>query len=130
MWKRVRRNRFAELVGPFYTSSSVATWVGVRELDVLEMVFDRQFLGCITTDQQVVLPVSQFRLDGTAHIGLPKVLDILASGTTDAWTWAAWLHSRVPGQLEGVSGMQWLAAQRDLDTLLRLAQMDAASWAT
>jgi hypothetical protein len=118
----------ASAVGPFYTLGDVASWLNSTTVEIEKRVWQRSLLGCSTREQLLLLPVSQFTSGGSAHEGLKQVLDTLATGTADPWTWGLWLTSQVPGQLDGMSGMEWLANRRNLGTLLRLAATDASSW--
>jgi len=122
------KNRLADAIGPFYSASGVAAWLNLQETDVEDRVRNRELFGCVTADTQLLLPSAQFNENGSTHPGLHQILDVLATGTSDAWTWGLWLFSRVPGQLDGMSVMEWLKNERDVDAVLLLARNDANSW--
>ena len=119
----------AEQVGPFYDTAGVLSWLGITSTDLDERRARHAILICSTADGQQILPTWQFQTDGTLLPGLRDVLEILASGTHDEWTWALWLTSRVPYQLDGKSAAQWLAEGRDPSSVTDLARQDASSWA-
>jgi hypothetical protein len=117
------------LTGPFYDAAGVLAWLGVTRGELDKRRVDGTILVCSTAEGQDIFPAWQFQADGTLLPGLREVLEALAGGTSDGWTWALWLRSRVPGQLDGISAVQWLTERRGSWPLLQLAQQDASRWA-
>lgn len=82
-----------------------------------------------TAEGELIYPVWQFQDDGELLPGLPAVLEVLASGINDGWTWALWLQTVVPGELDGKTVTEWLRDGGDVEPVLQLAANDAAAWA-
>lgn len=121
-------NKMAEKVGPFYEASGVQEWLGITRQALQKRRDARTILACRTADKHWIYPVWQFQDDGKLIPGLPEVLRTLATGIDDGWTWALWLQSDVPGQLDGKTAIQWLTDGGDLEPVLQLAANDAAAW--
>ena len=115
-------------IGPFYDAKGVLVWLGITSSDLDERRARHSIFACSTADGEAVFPVWQFQPDGTLLPGLRDVLETLASGTQDEWTWALWLTGRVPGQLDGKSVVQWLEEGLDPMPVANLARWDASSW--
>ena len=118
----------ASLVGPFYDTAGVRGWLGITSVDLDERRAHHTILACSTADGRQIFPTWQFGADGKLLPGLRDVLETLAGGTDDEWTWALWLTSRVPSQLDGKSAVQWLAEGQDSSRVLDLARRDALVW--
>lgn len=127
--ERQPASRMASQVGPFYDAAGVRSWLGVTSVDLSERRALHTVLACPTADGQVLYPAWQFQRDGALLPGLRDVLETLSIGTCDEWTWALWLTSRVPGQLDGKSAVQWLTEGRDPSPVVNFARQDASSWA-
>ncbi|WP_168796462.1 hypothetical protein [Arthrobacter echini] len=122
-------SRLAEKTGPFYDGAGLQSWLGVSRQALQKRRDAHTILGCFTEDRQWLYPVWQFRDDGKLLPGLNSTLKILAQGTADGWTWALWLQSVVPGQLDDKSVIDWLRGGGSVDAVLQLAKHDAAAWA-
>jgi hypothetical protein len=85
-------------------------------------------LGLPTAEGGRAYPIWQFNDDGTLVPHIADVIKILASGTTDPWTWAAWLAARTPERFGDSPAWQWLASGRNAETVLAAARADAARW--
>lgn len=124
-----KENRLAQKVGPFYDGEGVGTWLGVTRQSIKKRRDARTILACRTSEGRFIYPVWQFQDDGQLLPGLPEVLKVLATGIDDAWTWALWLQTPVPGELDGKTVTDWLRGGGDVESILRLARNDAAAWA-
>lgn len=118
----------ASQTGPFFDTAGVLAWLGITSAELDERRAGHAILACSTAEGQQIFPTWQFQEDGTLLPGLRDVLETLASGTHDEWTWALWLTSRVPNQLDGKSAEQWLAEGLDPAPVTDLARQDASSW--
>jgi hypothetical protein len=116
--------------GPFYRPVDVASWLGESRQSIHKKVKGRTLLGARDSEGGVCLPVWQFRDDGTVVPHLRKVVDILAAGTSNPWTWIQWLA--VPDAQTGVPAWQSLdtGAPDQIDAVAREARQDAARWAS
>ncbi|MBG6185307.1 hypothetical protein IWX65_003286 [Arthrobacter sp. CAN_A214] len=122
-------NAMAEKVGPFYEPSGLMAWLDITKQGLGRRRESDTIIGCKTQEGYFVYPVWQFQDDGTLIPGLREVLKVLATGIKDGWTWALWLTSEVPGQLDGKSAVQWLTEGRDPQAVLNIARGDATAWA-
>jgi hypothetical protein len=107
------------VVGPFYDSASVSSWLGAVPHDAL---------ACRTADGDTVYPAWQFTPEGMLLPHLAAVLSELRTGTDDPWTHAIWLRSP-SDDLDGMSAAEWLAAGHDPAPVLAAAHDDASRWA-
>lgn len=122
-------NALAEKVGPFYDVTGLMTWLGVSRQEIQARREAGTILGCPTAEGELIYPVWQFQDDGELLAGLPAVLEVLASGIEDSWTWALWLRTAVPDELDGKPAAEWLRDEGDVEPVLQLAANDAAVWA-
>lgn len=122
-------NEMDRLVGPFYSTAALQEWLGISRQALDQRARARKLLGCLTTDRVRVYPAWQFTDKGEVISGLKQVLPVLASGVDAPWTWALWLVSVLPGELDGLSPAEWLALGRDPMPVIILARQDAAVWA-
>lgn len=122
-------NAMAEKVGPFYETSGLVVWLDITKQGLQRRRDTNAIIGCKTQEGHHVYPVWQFQEDGTLIPGLRDVLKVLATGIQDGWTWALWLTSELPGQLDGISAVQWLTECRDPQAVLDIAREDATAWA-
>lgn len=120
----------SEKVGPFYDAGGLSTWLGVSTQEIQARCQAGTIIGCLTAEGEITYPVWQFRDDGELLPGLPAILKVLKSGISDAWTWALWLQSAVPDELDGKTVTEWLREGGDVEPALGLAANDAAAWAT
>ncbi len=123
------RNEMDRLVGPFYSTASLEEWLGISRQALDQRVRARKLLGCMATDRVRLYPSWQFTDRGLVIPGLDRVLPVLAAGVDAPWTWALWLVSAIPDELEGLSPAEWLAKGRDPVPVITLARQDAAIWA-
>lgn len=116
--------------GPFYRATEVASWLGESRQSIHKKVKGRALLGAHDSEGGVCLPVWQFRDDGTVVPHLRKVVDLLAAGTSDPWTWIQWLA--VPDEKTGVPAWQSLdtGSADQIDAVVSEARHDAARWAS
>lgn len=123
-------NPLAEKLGPFYDTPGLIGWLGISRQAVDARVRKHTLLGLPTAaNRSRVYPTWQFRDDGSAIPHLREVLDVLASGSPDPWTWALWLSSCSEDAYRGLSAARWLDQGRAPDVILAEARADAARWA-
>jgi len=115
---------WADLVGPFYDTATVASVLGVTVAAVRGRRARGGLLGLRTRSGRVVFPVWQFG-HGRVLPGLGPVLRVLGDGVS-GWTVAAWLRSP-DVELDGRTPLQVLATDPDL--VLLVASRAAAGWA-
>jgi hypothetical protein len=115
---------WAAVVGPVYTAKSLERWLGISRQAVSQHAKARRLLRLTTADGVAVFPAFQFDDVGARLPGLKPVLDTLAGGLNDPWTWAAWLNT--PGD-DGVTHAARLR-QGDLAVVLAEAAADADAW--
>jgi hypothetical protein len=114
-------------LGPFYTTRAVRTWLGITRQALDQRVRDRKVLGCPTANGgQRVYPTWQFTSTGDTIPHLREVLDVLAAGIADPWTWTTWLATPVPGRFDGKPAYRWLAERDDPAAVLAQAQRIAS----
>ncbi|MGI8868222.1 MAG: hypothetical protein ACR2F6_05060 [Mycobacteriales bacterium] len=121
----------AERTGPFYDTPGLVRWLGITRQALDARVRNRTLLGLPTAGGGPrVYPVWQFSSGDKAVIPhLQQVLRILASGSSDPWTWALWLSSRNDETYDGLSAAAWLDGGRGPEPILAEARADAARWA-
>ena len=118
-------NRWAEIVGPCYTVSSMARVLGWREAEVVEAGEHLRLLMLRTTDDVLLFPSFQL-LNGEVVKGLTRVLLVLETGVSDPWTWAQWLNTQLP-DADPPRNIQLLHDGR-IEEAIRDAKHDAWAW--
>ena len=113
-----------EKLGPFYTSSSLATWKSVSRQAIYGQHKKGSILGLTTSDGLTVFPAFQFDPHGDPLPGLAGVLSILDGAMDDPWARALWLSTPVPS-LGGRSAAQLLRAG-DIETVEAAARREMA----
>lgn len=116
-----------DLVGPFYSSTDLAEWLDTDTDLLANGVRAKALLGMQTGSGDWVYPVWQFMPDRSVLPRLPDVLEALAQGSGDPWTWAAWLCAP-SDEISGLSAWQWLAAGENPRRIIQAARRDAARW--
>lgn len=122
-------NALVERCGPFYDTDGLLSWLGLPYREIQERREARAILGCPTTGGDFIYPVWQFKDNGELLPGLSSILELLSSGIDDSWTWALWLQTAVPDELDGKPATEWLRDGGDVGPVLQLAANDAAVWA-
>ena len=84
---------WGETIGGVYTSKGLQEWLWITRQAVSQLVQERKILRLTTADDVSVFPAFQFDDSGTRLPHLKEVLDVLAHGIDDPWTWAAWLNT-------------------------------------
>lgn len=118
-------NPWAEIIGPCYTTTSLARTLGWTEAKVTEAGETLRLLALETVDGVTLYPAFQLH-DGQVVEGLSEVLAVLQSGTASRWTWAQWLNTAIPDD-DPPRNIDALRAGR-LDEVLRDAGHDAWAW--
>lgn len=119
---------WAEIIGPCYTTSSMARALGWTEDEVFRAGDSLHLLALTTSDGTVLYPA--FRLeDGLPVAGLRDVLLVLQTGTTGRWTWAQWLNTPLDSKDPPRAAIDALRAGH-LDDVLLEARRDAWSWSS
>lgn len=120
-------NRWAEIVGPCYTVTSMARTLGWTEAEVTDAGNDLRLLMLTTDDGVDLFPSFQLH-DGNIVEGLHDVLRVLETGTTSRWTWAQWLNVEL-ADADPPRNITLLYEGR-LEGALRDARHDAWSWSS
>jgi hypothetical protein len=113
-----------EVIGPVYTTKGVCKLLGITRQAVHQLVQKRALLRLVTDDKVSVYPAFQFAEGGRRLPGLKQVLDALAKGIDDEWTWAQWLNSAAE---DAPSAVELMWAGR-IDEVLAEAVSDALRW--
>ncbi len=118
-------SRWEDLLGPFYTVSTVSKLLGdVSRQAVANRRARRTLLGLRTADGVVVYPAFQFDEHNGTLPRLPDILQCFRNTGVDDWTLAGWLVA--PSRsLEGHSVVDWLRQGREIEPALGTA-LDAA----
>jgi hypothetical protein len=107
-------------LGPYYTTKSLALWLGVSRQYILEVTKQRRYISTTTADGHRVYPSFQFGAKGAPIRELPRILTILDRHLTPA-TSALWLAS--PNyELGGMTPAAWILASRDVETVIVIAE--------
>lgn len=121
-------NPWAEIVGPCYTTASLARTLGWTEAAVTEAADSLALLKLTTSDEVELYPAFQLG-DGEPVDGLADVLRVLRTGVNAPWTWAQWLHTPFTDEdgVEHPANIERLGGGQLADVLLE-AKHDAAVW--
>ncbi|MEJ6553403.1 hypothetical protein PQI51_00010 [Microbacterium esteraromaticum] len=116
------------IVGPCYTTASLARTLGWTEAMVSEAVHSLSLLRVTTSDGVDLYPAFQI-WDGKPVGGLADVLRVLRTGVDSQWTWAQWLSTPLTDEdgVEQPTNVQRLR-EGQLADVLREAKHDAAVW--
>lgn len=118
---------WAEIIGPCYTTSSMARALGWTEDEVFRAGDSLHLLALTTSDGTVLYPAFQLE-DGLPVAGLRDVLLVLQTGTTGRWMWAQWLNTPLDSK-DPPRAIDALRAGH-LDDVLLEARHDAWSWSS
>lgn len=121
-------NPWAEIVGPCYTTASLARTLGWTEAKVNEAADSLALLRLTTSDAVDLYPAFQI-WNGEPARDLAEILRVLRTGVNAPWTWAQWLNTSLTDE-DGVghpSSIQRLREGQLADVLLD-AKHDAAVW--
>ncbi|WP_096359315.1 hypothetical protein [Microbacterium sp. TPU 3598] len=123
-------NPWADIIGPCYTTASLARTLGWTEAKVAAAAACLDVLELTSTDGVTLYPAFQVR-QGLPVQGLGEVLRVLSTGTAGRWTWAQWLNTRLPdGEGEGQPSAVDKLRAGHLDDVLRDARHDAWAWSS
>jgi hypothetical protein len=118
-----------DLLGPFYSTSKITRLLGnVSRQAITDRRKRRTLLGLRTADGAIVYPVFQFNEHNEVLPGLALILQCFDPEVVDDWTVAGWLVAP-QGSLDRASVMEWVAAGRPIETVVHLAQAQAARYA-
>ncbi|MDD0856721.1 hypothetical protein NHF46_00765 [Arthrobacter alpinus] len=106
---------------------AVATWLGTSTETLFSRDRDGLILGCKTADDVWIYPTWQFDAYGDLLPGLEEVLRVLNTGTSDGWTKALWLVTRVI-EFDGESAIDWLSENNKIEQVLESAKKDVRAW--
>jgi len=112
------------IIGPVYSSSGLQKWLQISRQAVSQQVLNGRILRLTTADGVSVFPAFQFDDTGERLPGLGQVLDALAAGIDDPWTWAAWLNT--PDETGRTQAAK--LRQGELTAVCEQAQEAAAAW--
>ena len=84
---------WSTVIGPVYTSAGLQRWLGITRQAISQHVAGNRILRLTTADGVSVFPAFQFNATGDRLPHLKEILEILASGIPDPWTWATWLNT-------------------------------------
>jgi hypothetical protein len=121
-------NRWADIIGPSYTSASLARTLGWTTAEVAEAAESLTLLKLTTSDGVELYPAFQVH-DGELQRDLADVLRVLRTGVDDPWTWAQWLNTPLTAEdgVEQPANIERLREGQLADVLLE-AKHDAAAW--
>lgn len=91
MTKDHEPNPWAEIIGPCYTTASMARALESTEEEVTVVGEPLNLLALETDDGVTLYPSFQLN-DGHVVEGLADVLRVFKSGVDSPWTWAQWLN--------------------------------------
>jgi hypothetical protein len=89
-------NPWGKIVGPCYTTASLARELGVEPSAVSRAASDLRALRLVTSDDLEAFPAWQVK-GGALVSGLAEVLAELRDGFDSPWMWAQWLAATPPG---------------------------------
>jgi hypothetical protein len=89
-------NPWGEIVGPCYTTASLAREIGMDPSAVSRAASELRALRLVTSDDLEVFPAWQVK-DGALVLGLAEILAELRGGFDDPWMWVQWLVATPPG---------------------------------
>ena len=119
-------NPWAKIIGPCYTTSSIAAALGWTESEVIGAGEALGLLALEASDGPMLYPAFQLH-NGAPVVGLTEVLAVLRTGTRGRWTWAQWLNTAFPdGEPTPIEMMK---AGRLAEVLLE-ARHDAWAWSS
>lgn len=107
------------IVGPFYDTAGLTTWLDVSRQAIHKQVIRRRILGLKTADDVMLYPAFQFDVFGAPLPSLRDVLDLLDPQDADPWGSAVWLATPAT-ELHGTTPAQCLRAGQ-LDAVLAVA---------
>jgi hypothetical protein len=114
------------LIGPFYDTTSLATWRGVTRQAIHKASQKRDLLGLKIGDGTRIFPSFQFGASGTPLPHLREVLDLLDRDGIDPWGSALWLNT-VADEFGGTTAAQALRDGR-VQPVLTAARRAANAW--
>lgn len=113
-------------LGPFYDQAGTAKLLGVDEAQLERLAEGGVILRVVTPDGYAVFPTFQFSEHGQPLPRLSEVLAFLRVGTSNAWTWALWLNTRLESR--GNRSAAELLRIGEAETVLRDAWRDGDRW--
>ena len=114
----------ARAVGPCFRSQGLQKWLGISRQALNQHVQARRILRLVTSDGVSIYPGFQFDNNGERLPHLKDVLDILATGINDPWTWAMWLTTPDDGGVTSATQLRNGEWKKVFDD----AMEDAAAW--
>lgn len=115
---------WGSVIGPVYTSKGLQQWLMISRQAINQHVQEHRILRLTTADDVSVFPSFQFDDQGGRLPHLRDVLNTLAQGVDDAWTWAAWLNTP---DSDGVTQAEKLRHGK-WEAVCELAREDVAAW--
>ena len=121
-------NPWADIVGPCYTTASLARTLRWTTPESAEAAESLTLLKLTTSDGVELYPAFQI-WDGRPASDLADVLRVLRSGVDDPWTWAQWLNTPLTDEdgVEQPANIERLREGQLADVLVE-AEHDAAAW--
>lgn len=121
-------NPWADIVGPCYTTASLARTLRWTTAEIAEAAESLTLLKLTTSDGVELYPAFQI-WDGRPASDLADVLRVLRSGVDDPWTWAQWLNTPLTDEdgVEQPANIERLREGQLADVLVE-AEHDAAAW--
>lgn len=117
------------IVGPCYTTASIARTLHLTTDDVQRMAGSGELLALTTADGHTVFP--SFQLDRDVVVErLGDVLRILRHGVDDPWAWALWLRGHPSSAAPGFTPPSRVEQLRagEAQTVLLAAEHTAYAW--
>lgn len=112
-------DRFSMELGGFYTSASLATWLGYSRQYIGELAKRGRILTLKSADGYLIIPGFQFTTRGGIFPVIESVLPILLD-VVDTWTAAMWFVT-ADDDLDGMSPVEWSRQLLGTEKLIAVA---------
>jgi hypothetical protein len=122
----VDEQSWREFLGPLLSKEEAKLRIGVASDHELELlVKENRLLALPSNHGELVYPEFQFNRDGGVYAGIEPVLHLFRDVVTTPYTIASWLRGP-KDYLEGQSPIEWIESGRDLEPMIKGAELAAA----
>ena len=115
---------WSQVIGPVYSSAGLQRWLGITRQAISQHVASNRILRLTTADDVHVFPAFQFSAAGARLPHLKDILEILATGIPDPWTWATWLNAPDADRVTNAERMRL----GNWQFVAQLALADSGAW--